>query len=507
MPLPSLRPSAAQPPPDAADGETMLVLSDVHLGSDLNDLAADGGVKRTAAIDEDLTRLLDHYRSVPPAPARDGRPGRYRLIIAGDFIDFIGMTVKAPERLSAAADGPADVRGETEWTDEEREHGLGSAEDHARLKLRLVAKRHANVFAALARFADAGHRVTLVLGNHDLEMHWAEVQNEFRVLLAAHAPGLDLGRITFEPWFFFVEGLVYVEHGHQYDPYCATEHVMAPLSPLDPRRLMRGFSEIMLRYVVRPTRGLREHGHEHTGVFDYLALGVKLGVRGALDLSVRFVRSIVELLRLRRQHFSEAGRALRAEHERRMGLLAEATRIGVDRLKALAALQAPPITRSIHGILASLLLDRIALALLSCVLLVVTGVLAAIHTRHWMWLVGSVIVGWGVAHRALTRMRSTVDPREALVDRAGQLAQLFPVAFVVMGHTHIPARSALESPTGATSTYINVGSWAEEEDEGDHPYRAARTHLVIRRGEAGPEAELLAWDTVGRAPKSYGGLS
>ncbi|MBL8715244.1 MAG: metallophosphoesterase [Myxococcales bacterium] len=492
MPLPSIHPSAAQPPPDAAESDTLLVLSDVHLGSDLNDLTTEGGVKRTPEIDDDLARLLDHYRVRPPV-GRDGKVGTYRLVIAGDFIDFIGITMRLP----------SNSEGETEWTDEEREHGLGSAEDHASHKLRLVAERHANVFAALARFVDAGHKLTLVLGNHDLEMHWAGVQQEFRDVLRRHVPHLDEARVGFEPWFFFVEGLVYVEHGHQYDPYCATEHVMAPMSPLDPRRLMRGFSEIMLRYVVRPTRGLREHGHENTGVFDYIALGLRLGVRGCRDLVVRFVRSIVELLRLRRQHFNEAAQVLRAEHERRMGLLAEATRIGIDRLKALAALQAPPITRSIHGILASLLLDRIALGLFCGLLVVVAGILGAIHTKHWLWPLGSVLVAWGVAHRALTKMR-TIDPREALVDRAGHLAQIFPVAFVVMGHTHIPSRSAIESPAGQEATYINVGSWAEEEaDDSGHTYRAARTHLVIRRGEAGPEAQLLAWDTAKGAPKLY----
>ena len=31
--------------------------------------------------------------------------------------------------------------------------------------------------------------------------------------------------------------------------------MMAPLSPLDPRRIARGFTDVFLRYVVRPTRG------------------------------------------------------------------------------------------------------------------------------------------------------------------------------------------------------------------------------------------------------------
>ncbi len=65
--------------------------------------------------------------------------------------------------------------------------------------------------------------------------------------------------------------------------------------PLDPRRIMRGFSDVLLRRVVRPTRGLREHGHEALGVLDYIALAARLGVRGMFQLGYRFFGAIVEL--------------------------------------------------------------------------------------------------------------------------------------------------------------------------------------------------------------------
>src|SRR4029078_10202587 len=181
------------------------------------------------------------------------------------------------------------------------------------------------------------------------------------VPLSEQAERSFLGRIEFNPWFFYVDGVAYIEHGHQYDPLCATDHVMSPISPLDPRRIMRGFSDVLLRFVVRPTRGLKEYGHETLGIFDYIRFGLRFRIGGALRLGGRFFSAVVELFRLRREHFTEAARALRTEHERRVPRLPEATRIGVDRLKALVALQAPPVTRSIHGILGSVLLDRLAL--------------------------------------------------------------------------------------------------------------------------------------------------
>lgn len=486
---PSIRPVANVSTPQ---GESLLVLSDVHLGSDLNDLTPpEDRIRRARGIDDDLVRLLRHYRE---APAPDGR---WRLVIAGDLIDFIGMTV----RVNAAEVA-------TPPNEDEAEYGLGSAEDHAVAKLRHVATRHADVFAALAEFVGHGHSLTLVHGNHDLELHWDGVKTELRSILRLHAIAVGRhdaefdARIGFQPWFFLVDGVAYIEHGHQYDAYCATEHVMAPYSPLDPRRIMRGFSDVLLRRVVRPTRGLREHGHEALGVLDYIMLAAKLGIGGMFKLGFRFAGAIVELFRLRREHFAEAAAALREEHERRVGLLAEATRIGRDRLRALAALQAPPITRSIRGILASVLVDRLALGMLCSVLLLVFGILAA-HRGHHMWFApASIAVAWALAHRALTRLRDNVDPADALVERAAHLAHLFPVAFVVMGHTHIPQQEKV----GASTTYINVGAWAEEEPEDpEHAWRAPRTHLVIRRGEDGPVADLLAWDTETAAPRRFVG--
>jgi UDP-2,3-diacylglucosamine pyrophosphatase LpxH len=481
--------------PPGSPRETLLILSDVHLGSDINDRAAPGASpRRSTAIDQDLIALFRHYAGVAPVAER------WRAVIAGDFIDFIGIAI--------AAEG-ARAQLDTAPSEEELAHGLGNAQDHARVKLQRVAERHPEVLASIAEFVARGHALTMVHGNHDIEFHWQAVRDEFKAILARFAcaahPELDeaafLARIEFNPWFFWSDGVAYIEHGHQYDAFCATDHVMAPLSPLDPRRISRGFTEVFLRFVVRPTRGMKEHGHESKGILDYLAFAAGLGVRGLFGLGWRFVSAILELFRLRRAYFTEAARTLREEHEKRIALLAEATRIGLDRLKALVALQVPPVTHSIHGILASLLLDRLALAMATGLVLFGLAIASFSH-GHLGWAMGLVLVAWAFLNRHLAKLRK-IEPDEFLLDRAAQLANLFPAAFVVMGHTHVPQRTMVND---GAATYINVGSWAEEEAEPESSpssaYRAARTHLVIRSTEAGPVADLLAWDSKD-GPRAY----
>jgi hypothetical protein len=211
-------------------------------------------------------------------------------------------------------------------------------------------------------------------------------------------------------------------------------------------------------------------------------------------LVVRFILAVRELFRVYQEQFHETARGLKEEHERRMGLLAEARKIGIGRLRALAALQAPPVTRSIHGILASVLLDRLALGLFAALALLAAAVFFGVRGGRYFLCVGPcIIAAWLLANRQLSRRRK-VDPDELLVERAAHLSRLFPAAFVVMGHTHVPMRV----PVGDQTTYINVGSWAEEEaDDGriSTVNRAARTHLVISRDESGPVAEFLAWES------------
>ena len=487
---------AITPPPVV---ESLLVFSDVHLGSDLND-CTQNVTRRSASIDRDLVLFLEHYRREKPSGER------WRIVIAGDFIDFIGMAIAVPRASTAGGTRPS-TELTTEPNEEERAHGLGNASDHARLKLRRVADRHADVFAELARFVADGHALTLVHGNHDIEFHWDGVKDDFRAVLLGHArrehPELSAeefgGRIEFRQWFFYQDGVAYIEHGHQYDPFCSTEHIMAPLSPLDPRRIARGFTDVLLRYVVRPTLGMKEHGHEQAGLLDYISFAVRLGFGGLYRLAARFTVAVQELFRLRTAHLAEATLLLKAEHEKRVALLSEATRIGMDRLRALLSLQVPPITRSVRGILASVLLDKLALAVLAMISLLVVAVIGIYH-GHALYAGLGVLAAWALFHRHLSTQR-TVDPADQLVAKASQLAKLFPAAFVVMGHTHTP----VQVPAG-TTTYINVGSWAEDdaaEAPESHSPRAPRTHLVIHMREARPEARLFTWES-GMGPRRYG---
>lgn len=467
--------------------ENYLLFSDVHLGADLVQHAAPwttARLKKAARIDRDLSSMLEHYRT-----SRD--PERaWCLVIAGDLVDFIGMSI-AP-----ATDT------ETALTPEELANGLGSARDHAVQKMRAVARRHSQVFDRLARFIADGHRLVLIRGNHDVDFHWDAAQRAFVAAIVeksadfanAEEQAAIEQRIEFSPWFYYVEGLLYVEHGHQYDSTCSYEHQLAPVSPEDPRRIQPSFADVMLRSVVRPTRGLNSEGHDHATFMTYMRLAARMGLGGAWALAKRYVNAIAKLIHISRMRFRREAQLVREENERRLIEMATRAKLGVDKVRALARLAAPPIGREVFGILRGLFVDKMAMVLggLSALMLVLLLDLPRLASASVAVL---TVIAVGLMYQQSTKAREQVFKySEALRRIAGSIAEVVPARFVVMGHTH----QATMTKVGKDTTYVNLGAWAVDEvdDEGEAEEKSAPcTHLVIRHGDDDvPRAEFFTWN-------------
>jgi hypothetical protein len=244
--------------------------------------------------------------------------------------------------------------------------------------------------------------------------------------------------------------------------------------------------------VVRPTRGLAESGHENAGPVDYLLLAVRLGARGLVGLATRFALAVVTLLGIWRDHASEGARRVRAQHDRRMAELAAFLDVGLDRLRALASLHRAPITQNFRSLAFILMLDKIALGLAGGVAIAFAFVLAPRLHIALGWAVGIALLVVGVSF-LLSRSRKDIEPSSELRDGAMRVARLFPAAFVVMGHTHLPE---VRTAPGAPCTYVNLGAWANADGvDGGAAGVSSRTHFVLTdAGDGRSVAELRVWD-------------
>ncbi len=463
-----------------------LLFSDVHLGVDLVQHVRPwtlSRLKQVARIDRDLASMLDFYRT-------HGDPERpWKLVIAGDLVDFIGMSI-APGSSARSSD---------DLNEEERLFGLGSTREHAVLKMRAVARRHPLVFERLAAFVADGHSVVVVRGNHDVDFYWESAQEAFVEALVERADGLAddadalarfRGRVVFHDWFYYEEGLLYVEHGHQFDAMCSYHHALAPVSPEDRRRICWSFSDILLRAVARPTPGLSTEGHQRWRMFDYVRLSASLGVLGAMQLLYRYLSAVVRAVRRWRAHLSGRARDVRAEHERRMEEIARRMRVGVEKLRALAELWPAPLTSGLLRVLRSVHLDRLLFG--GAVGISVAALVVMLPASWWIPIAGG-LVGSGVAYVVWSNRRriADIDPSQAMLRGARRIATLLDARFIVMGHTHHPVAERIDD----RSTYVNLGHWGVDDLDAE-PAEPSRTHLVLRWIDGQIRAELCRWDRV-----------
>ncbi|PDV97404.1 metallophosphoesterase [Candidatus Chloroploca asiatica] len=171
------------------------VISDLHLGPGwLPDGRTDPLEDFTS--DEALIHFIDHI----------GTQGHLiELVIAGDFLEFCQTL---PEIGLAS---PEDSLGSTESESLRRARVILGYEPQ-------LASGHPQVFAALRRFMMEGHSITIIAGNHDIDLLWKKVWA--LVFDTIYPPGAwgDLRLVNYSHTVGDgAQGRVFIEHGHEYD--------------------------------------------------------------------------------------------------------------------------------------------------------------------------------------------------------------------------------------------------------------------------------------------------
>ncbi len=140
------------------------------------------------------------------------------------------------------------------WTIETRVEGLGTEEEAVLFKTKKIIDGHPVFFKSLSRFVANGNRVTILRGNHDVELAWESSQKLIRKHCAELAgKETDSFRIDFLPLYYYEKGKVYVEHGQQAEGTTALRHVYAPfmLAHTGGDRLIElDFSSFLVRYLI-----------------------------------------------------------------------------------------------------------------------------------------------------------------------------------------------------------------------------------------------------------------
>ncbi len=162
---------------------SVIIISDLHVGQndDFDIFAAPGSNKHAL-----FTSFMDHVRK---------QPNPIELVINGDFVDFLQLHP---------------------WNDLSR--------TTARKKIEDIVTKSPSVFRDLGTFlSDPRHKLTILLGNHDVELAYPEVGKVLREAILSSSPKaadryelLDK-RTSHNPTVNGV--LVHIEHGNRGDEW------------------------------------------------------------------------------------------------------------------------------------------------------------------------------------------------------------------------------------------------------------------------------------------------
>lgn len=458
-----------------------LVVSDLHLGEDLSPSATEANRLHIDIVERQLVEFLHHYAR----RREDGRP--WRLIVNGDMVDFLAVCVfpDHPAFLGMSA------------SLEDREFGFARTPPVAEVKLGMVIERHPKVFRAFARFLSRGHRVEIISGNHDTEFHWHSTQERFRRGVAeawesmpeARRPGAALASdlvagIGFHPWFFHEKGVLWVEHGHQYDECCSFEHQLYPRRP-ESDQIVTNVDTAGTRFITNYVREADPHAQEAWSALGYLRFGASLGLRGCWRLAKAYSLFAITLLRVWRAgaKSSSDGEEVRRGHLERLRALADSWNLEAERLGAVDELRREPVVSNLRRLARVLMLDKVvvlsvALLVAAVAVLLFDGGIALAAVAATL-VAARLVVWWSARHRS-------IDPGQALAQMPPRILERIDARFVVFGHTHEPVARQLES--GAW--YFNTGTWVPTGKPG---LLRAFTHLVVRHTASGAEAVLCQW--------------
>jgi UDP-2,3-diacylglucosamine pyrophosphatase LpxH len=176
------------------------IISDLHLGGVYPEPgkapqkpgAADRGF-RICTHSADLARFIDALAAKPvDNPAIE-------LVVNGDLVDFLAE--RDPET--------------GEFTP------FNFKQTTALKKLEAIVSRDQNVFDALGRFLARGHRLVILLGNHDLELTMPAVRAALARLVGAKR-GSDYEFVPGGEAYLVGDALI--EHGNRYDDWNKVDH-------------------------------------------------------------------------------------------------------------------------------------------------------------------------------------------------------------------------------------------------------------------------------------------
>jgi UDP-2,3-diacylglucosamine pyrophosphatase LpxH len=366
------------------------------------------------------------------------------LILNGDIFDFDSV-MSLPEKPVFRF----------HWLEVKR--GLYPRPERAKFKIQVIIKHHQAWFQALSQFIKRGNKVVFVIGNHDLELHFPDVQSE---ILKALQLGKNENQVRFCEWFYISNEDTLIEHGNQYDPYCMCEDPVSPfLQGYNFKSLRLPFGNLACRYILNGMGFFNPHVESNfiMSLREYVAFFIKyiwraqplliwdwfFGAMATLVVSLkdRLLKPIKDPLKIE-DKINQI--SVKANAEPRM-------------VRELKELFVPSATSNPFLLARELWLDRAFMILISflIVLQIMLLVKQFLHVSFfWAFIPLMILLPFFLFYsKSVTSLVSSFkEPDEKILSTASSITR---TKRIIYGHTHLIRHEMI----GAVE-HLNSGCWS-----------------------------------------------
>jgi UDP-2,3-diacylglucosamine pyrophosphatase LpxH len=389
-------------------------------------------------FDRTFEKFLDHLQE-----KANRQP--VELILNGDIFDF-----------DSVVSLPASPSFRIKWL--ERRRGLLPRPERSQYKIEAIIKDHPVFISALRKFIENGNRVIFILGNHDLELHFSNVQKFILKNLCASEE--EAKRVRFVEWFYISNQDTLVEHGNQYDPYCVCEDPINPFSQGYNYQFIRlPFGNLACRYILNGMGFFNPHVDSNyiMSISEYVKFFFKYMFRAQPDLILVWLGG--SLLTLWYSFWDRSYRSIKdpLKIEDRVNQVAINANAEPRMVRELKELFVPPATSNVLLIARELWLDRAFLILVSFLiilqLMLIVKQIFGISLFYGFIPLFLLLPFFLFYSKSVTSLVSSYkEPDESILTTASAITR---VQRIVFGHTHLPRHEMIGSVE-----HLNSGTWS-----------------------------------------------
>lgn len=436
-------------------------------------------------IDESLVQFLSHIqREAKNEKSSRTENHHVELILNGDIFDFDSV-MSLPEKAIYKIN----------WLETRR--GLFPRQEKALFKIKTILDEHRPFVEALREFILAGNKVVIIPGNHDVELHFPDVQQHIRESLQLDEDSRS--RLVFTNWFYISNKDTLIEHGNQQDPYCICENPLNPfLLDYNELSVRLPFGNVACRYMMNGLGLFNPHVEKNyiMSISEYIKFFFKyLVTTQPLIMWTWLWGSVATMGHVVADRFATPfkGHISQESQVNNAAIHSQATPAMVRQLQELFVI---PATNNPVLIAKELWLDRLFLILFGFVLIyffvsTLNNYLGI--SLYWIFLPLAMFVPFFLFYaRSVTSLVSEYkEPSEVLLSRQAEIAD---VERIVYGHTHVPRHEYY-----GFVEHLNSGTWSPAFTNVECTETFERnTYVWIKPaepGESARKAELMQFST------------